>query len=278
MVSWPIRTLARLLPQKKKIRFLDSITRVGGAIPSPKDKRDYPAPALQGGADLLLPEAFSLRHDILSIEDQGYYNSCVTNAGCAVLEVFSKNNGFTHPMELSRMDAWNKTRKESGTYPDNKGCYIRDFWRVAQSADGITIEKLMPYTESSYNQPTPFAAQIFRKWYLDFIYVWIPPSLEDRRLHIKLAIYRYRTPVLFALALKPSFHNPDTRTPYKPKSGEHTTVNHAMIVTGYNEENDTFEILNSWGRLWGDGGFIYIDGEYFVRNAVDLSYPIPRKV
>jgi hypothetical protein len=41
---------------------------------------------------------------------------------------------------------------------------------------------------------------------------------------------------------------------------------HAMCVVGYDDkkEDGAFEVLNSWGRKWGNGGFIWIPYKVFV--------------
>ncbi len=39
---------------------------------------------------------------------------------------------------------------------------------------------------------------------------------------------------------------------------------HAMCVVGYDDDRGAFEILNSWGRKWGNGGFIWVPYKAFV--------------
>lgn len=268
----------RLLPDRKKDAPPGQAT---GSIPSLKDHRDFAAIGLWPTDKSILPAKHSLRTDDFPlVEDQGGYESCVGVAGCTVLEVFAKNNGFTNTLELSKMDAWNKTRRKTGTYPENQGCSIRDFWKVAQSfdpLDGITLEQIMPYQEAFFNKPTPFAGTIFRHWYPDFRYVWIGPGLEERTEGIKAALYIYRTPVLFCMPVKNSFWHPkNLSVPYTPISGEKTIGYHAMCITGYDDERGSFEVLNSWGPGYADRGYIQIEQKYLVRNAVDLSYPVLR--
>lgn len=44
-----------------------------------------------------------------------------------------------------------------------------------------------------------------------------------------------------------------------PKGG------HAMLVVGYDDARRAFMVLNSWGDKWADGGYGWIDYEYFPR-------------
>jgi len=39
---------------------------------------------------------------------------------------------------------------------------------------------------------------------------------------------------------------------------------HAMCVIGYDDDKGAFEIINSWGRKWGNGGFIWVPYKAFV--------------
>ena len=54
------------------------------------------------------------------------------------------------------------------------------------------------------------------------------------------------------------------------------TGGHAMCVLGYNDNRfgGTFEIQNSWGQDWGDGGYVYVtyaDYQEYVQRAVVME-------
>jgi C1A family cysteine protease len=40
-------------------------------------------------------------------------------------------------------------------------------------------------------------------------------------------------------------------------------VSHAMLVVGYNDLKNAFKAVNSWGRNWGNEGFVWIDYKAF---------------
>lgn len=54
------------------------------------------------------------------------------------------------------------------------------------------------------------------------------------------------------------------------------TGGHAMCVLGYNDNRlgGTFEIQNSWGQDWGDGGYVYVtyaDYQEYVERAIAME-------
>lgn len=56
---------------------------------------------------------------------------------------------------------------------------------------------------------------------------------------------------------------------------------HAMLVVGYDDMSQQFEIMNSWGEEWANRGFIYINYEDFntyVKEAYHILYDVPTNV
>ncbi len=43
---------------------------------------------------------------------------------------------------------------------------------------------------------------------------------------------------------------------------------HAMTVGGYDDSRHAFRIVNSWGTIWGDGGYAWVDYDFFVQKFV----------
>lgn len=41
---------------------------------------------------------------------------------------------------------------------------------------------------------------------------------------------------------------------------------HMMAIVGYDDNDKTFTIANSWGDYWGDNGYFYMDYEYFTNK------------
>jgi hypothetical protein len=264
--------LYKLLPSRKKDVFLRDFYE-GGALPHVDDQRDYKSPVT--GAPIL-PLSFSLRGNGLTrVENQGYYNSCVAHAITTCMETFARNNDWPLNVEYSRMHVWNEGRKASGTYPDNNGIYIRDGWKVIKDPSiGMTIEKLFPYTLPDFNTEIGLAAKIFRHWYPKFNYYWINGSVTEKETVIKNVLVVHQVPIVFGIPLGSSFMSPDPSLIYKPSENETEKFYHAMIVTGYDDSRNAFEIMNSWNDTWGDKGFLWVDKNWVLTKGYSLSYPL----
>lgn len=69
------------------------------------------------------------------------------------------------------------------------------------------------------------------------------------------------------------------KSDWRPTNGDRSLrgfSGHAMTVIGYddNRNGGSFEIMNSWGKQWGDDGVAWVtyrDFEYFVKEAYGLS-------
>jgi hypothetical protein len=50
-----------------------------------------------------------------------------------------------------------------------------------------------------------------------------------------------------------------------PCMGDHCG-GHAMAILGYDDGRSAFRVLNSWGRSWGDNGYMWLAASYFDRG------------
>jgi hypothetical protein len=92
-------------------------------------------------------------------------------------------------------------------------------------------------------------------------------------------------PVVIAIDCPPSFAS--AKDVLKPDSSEYKSWarGHALVVVGYDDHKygGAFEIMNSWGTKWGNGGFLWVkydDFQYFCPLAfelIDKSIPDPAK-
>jgi hypothetical protein len=82
-------------------------------------------------------------------------------------------------------------------------------------------------------------------------------------------------PVVIGMGVTNAFKDYDGKTSFfkMPDAGG---SGHAMVVIGYDDKEDCFEILNSWGENWGQKGFCkikYADFAKHTANAYHLILP-----
>lgn len=89
-------------------------------------------------------------------------------------------------------------------------------------------------------------------------------SWEDKQDAIMCALWK-RKPVIVILAVPPNFKTnpPGKNSNWRPASGSL----HAMVVVGYNEQLENFELMNSYGDGWNGNGFCKISFDDMGNNA-----------
>ena len=100
---------------------------------------------------------------------------------------------------------------------------------------------------------------------------WEKVDLHNLTL-IKRAIEE-KKPVLFAIQVDQGFNKLDSPYIWKQRNGE-LKDGHAMIISGYDDQRNAFRIMNSWGTLWGDKGFAWIDYQFFLQNVMEGGYVV----
>jgi len=96
-----------------------------------------------------------------------------------------------------------------------------------------------------------------------------------------------QTPIIIAVSLSDQFGRIDDfgGAAYRPHIVDYAKTScHAMLVVGYDNLQNAFKVVNSWGTDWGNGGFVWIDYKAFenvdttaafrVINAAYIAYDL----
>lgn len=239
-----------------------------GWIPDPGDPRDH---AFALGSDLeadSVPHSFFLTH----MGDPFYqspFGSCVAQAVAKGIYASHMQQGVIEPEPISRMALWYLARAIIGNQYEDKGCHIRDAFKVLNRL-GFCPESAWPYnravgSDRTYDKMPPTMA--FRDAYdqraggsKPVCYHRITQTGDDRLQAIREAIATGR-PVIFGTKVTKDFtRNKLPSGPIDPPDGEPIAGGHAMVVAGYSQYG--FEILNSWGSGWGSNGWCVFSNEY----------------
>ncbi|NDC78454.1 MAG: hypothetical protein EBZ67_11365, partial [Chitinophagia bacterium] len=212
--------------------------------------------------------AYSLRAYAPTPGNQGNIGSCVgwaTGYGAlTIAEAFNtKNTNRTSITEKAR-SAMYIYLQIAERCPD--GSMISDALKLAQtqgvppfSAFGaVTCGTTIP---SALRQ---LAAQFKVK---DFYTLFSVGAANDLKISSTRTSISAGKPVVIGMTVTTSFNNVGSAGVYKPFVGEPSIGGHAMTVIGYDDMSKTFEILNSWGTGWGNGGFFRMSYDDYARQV-----------
>jgi hypothetical protein len=108
--------------------------------------------------------------------------------------------------------------------------------------------------------------------------------LKDAKLSEKIKEIRkllaQKKPVASSLFINKQFMTLKNKKIWYPESGDLPTELHAITIIGYDDNYDSgcFELLNSWGREWGDEGFIRIKYEDLAKYCLyAYAFCLPKK-
>ncbi|MFN3275579.1 MAG: C1 family peptidase [Paracoccus sp. (in: a-proteobacteria)] len=240
---------------------------------------------LARGDYLSAPPAMSLKAFVPPVGDQGSQGSCVgwATAYAARTLLKAKELGVEDRSNLSRIVL-------SPSYVFNQialaGC---DGSYVPDALELIRDQGVAPLSEFGYNVDVCSAqpSQMLRSSagahrIKGFARLW-GESARNKHVAVRRALAN-GNPVVIGMAVGNSFQSYGGQGVWRPSQTDLGHLNdldrafasgalggHAMTVVGYDDlhEGGAFEIVNSWGSGWGNGGFFWISYDMF--NAVTFE-------
>ena len=232
--------------------------RIDGCLlsePSPKDYRAVPNLET-------LPRKVDLRPYCTPVEDQAQIGSCTACATVGAVEMRAKRDGKPH-VDLSRLFVYFGARRMRGVEATEAGAPRADslasllaFGAPPESAWAYSMDRLAKtpdeavYAAARENQPAEYAR-------------------VDGLDAIKGALAREQ-PVVFASFIPQRCYDAARGTGLVPApTGEELQAmrslhgTHAMLIVGYDLDEKTLLVRNSWGEGWGDKGYCRIPFDVF---------------
>jgi C1A family cysteine protease len=133
--------------------------------------------------------------------------------------------------------------------------------------EGACPFKYMPYNASDYfTQPDSLQCSRAEEYKIKG---W--QKIDPYNITLLKSAIAHKKPVIFSIATDDGFDQIAAPFIWKQRCGA-TGKGHTMVVAGYDDKKNAFWVMNSWGTGWGDNGFIWIDYQFFVRNALKEGY------
>ena len=235
----------------------------GGYVKDKIDTRDYIYKINPNVANVAkLPVSFSLRKSMPPVLDQGNLGSCVSNAVCNALGFL--NLKLKKPIGLkSRLFNYYNTRILEGTINQDSGCEIRDAIKVCNKT-GNCYETTWPYNINRFTLRPPNQTYTEALQHKLALY----QRVNQDRTSIKSCLLS-GYPVIIGFTCYNTLYNPSverTGDILMPTRRDYIIGGHCVLITGYNDGTQRYEIMNSWGTSWGSGGYGTIPYAY-VENA-----------
>ena len=224
--------------------------------------------------NIVFPESHDLSDLLPQVGSQGNQGSCVAWATGYYLKSFQenledKNNGeFILDNAMSPAFIYNQIK--SGSCAD--GSSITDAFNLILDTGIVTYEE-MPYNANECSAlPTDNQNLLATENKItSFNYLNGDILFEQTK-----AFLLNDKPVVIAVSIDNEFfgifeQNGDAVY----RSFNKVDGSHAMLVVGYDDGKNAFKVVNSWGKNWGNDGFVWIDYKAFKEvMATDSDFKI----
>jgi len=215
-----------------------------------------------GAADL--PTSKDLSTDLPPIGNQGRQNSCVAWASAYALKSFQEKIETKVTTLFSPAFIYNQINNGQ----DAGSKFIDALNLLSQQGSALLSD--MPYNETDYQtQPSEEIRQKAKPFRIDY---WRQVNVMDIK-EVKAQV-NAGYPVVIGAALDEGFKAAKTEggNEYVWRSVIGNNIGgHAMLVVGFDDSRNAFKVMNSWGSLWGNNGYCWIDYSFFPK-AVKEGY------
>jgi C1A family cysteine protease len=218
-----------------------------------------------------LPRAFSLKEYAPLPGDQNDYGTCVAWAAAYAARTISESVALDrkNPVDTTR-NAFSPVYIYRTIRPDDSEClqgaqisWALDLMKDSGAVKMLDIERTMAFPRIDLSR-----YQDSRKYPIaDYVTLF---SREERSKPGLIARMVKRSlvegkPVIIGMNTPYSFMDADNV--WQPaESPDDLYGGHAMCVVAYDDDRSggSFEVINSWGRKWGNGGFMWIPYTVFA--------------
>jgi len=243
--------------------------RILNLRPDRPDHRDHRFAAMAPSAVCALPSILSLRRSMPQVYDQGHTGSCTGNAIAGLVHYQEIKEGRGDCLVPSRLFIYYNERLIEGTTDEDAGAMIRDGIK-ALATYGFCFEDLWAFV------PWMLKTRPSAKAYMTAARNKVQRYL---RVEQTLASLKQRIadghPIVVGITLYESFQSREMAKHGRgalPAPGEKVEGGHAVLIVGYNDFDQTFELRNSWGAGWGDEGYFTLPYAYLTNPKLAQDF------
>lgn len=217
-------------------------------------------------AKTVLPPTVKLLKSCPPIRDQGRTGACTAFATTALVDYLYNLHDHPHK-ESSPLFTYYNTRKIEGTVQVDSGATLRNTIKSIVK-EGASTEEVWPYIESKFRDRPLEDAYTVAETRQALEYGRVNQSQYD----ICYCLHE-GYPIVFGFSVYESMYEEwPTKTLPLPNAGESLLGGHAVMLVGYNLEEQTFLVRNSWGNSWGDDGYFLMPFSYVLDPNLSMDF------
>lgn len=253
--------LPQYIPMNNKRKY-------GWSGPSRPDRRDLQADIPPAGDESIFPLLQSLVLEMPPIWNQLELGSCVAHGTARiVLHRLIREGKATITDTPSRLFIYYGGRVLENTILSDSGLQVRDGLKVAATL-GCPPENDWPYDISKFAVQPPHIAYLDASKQIALKYFTMPIS----RWNIKWCIVN-GFPIVFGIPVYESFESLQVASSGivpLPGPEEKPIGGHCMVIVGYDNERQAYQVDNSWGTEWGEKGRCWLPYKYIESEGSDM--------
>jgi C1A family cysteine protease len=208
---------------------------------------------------------FPASHDVSEflppVDTQGKQGSCVAWATGYYLKSFQENyENFAQGLPdadvvLSPSFVFNQIKVQPCS-----GSQIADALELLK-VSGTPDLSVMPYDENDCNtEPSEEQFTLAEENRISSYYYLNPEILMEQTK----AFLLQNQPVVIAISIDRNYFGAKEDGVAVYRKFRKVDGAHAMLVVGYDDSMNAFKVVNSWGKGWGNEGFVWIDYKAFA--------------
>lgn len=257
-----------------------------GLIFEDETYESLPRQSPEDGSKADLPAQIDLTPYCPEVRHQGYIYSCVgwaTGYGAMSIQRAVMNK-CTDKAVITRnahsaLFLYNQIKKEDC----NKGSRISEALQfLTEKGDCLARQFDFDVNNCAQQPDSLVARQASRYAIQDFITLFgVQETADVKVLRVKRVLARNK-PVVVGMNVLRNFYDLKNALYWHPEIGNTTPAGgHAMVIVGYDDRKEAFRLMNSWGKNWGDGGYIWVkysDFTNFCKYAYVMYFVAPAKM
>jgi len=225
----------------------------------PVDTAAITAPPLPYNYSIVMP----------AVRYQGSENSCVAFAVtyARAVEQYYKTGAVSYNDSVNVFSPeyiFNQAKVNT----DRSGSTITTSLEILKT-QGVCTWQSMPYSASNGSSLMPTSAQTAEA--ANYKISSYSKIINSDIVTIKTMIAKNH-PVIASLTIDSSFYHATRGFIWKTLTGNLGW--HTIAICGYDDTKHAYKAINSWGTIWGDAGYIWIDYDFFPQAASYYTYAI----